>query len=234
MFSIGSGAATAERDVEAVTECPFRLGDADVELADQAFAGGEVGDALVDRVELEQRVTGEVHLGDQALGEAGAEVAVVDVVGAPGVVVVLPGVGARFDGDEFVVAVGVGEDAAFADEVGIDGGVMLVAGVLVAAGGVGLPHLDDGVGDRAAVFVGDGAVDDDAFTECQFAIDDGDVGDFAEFAGVELRARGFGDGVWHADQRLRRMARMGAAVGGRIVERLGVGHVGAKGDRPIG
>src|SRR4029453_2491241 len=43
-----------------------------------------------DRVEGEQRVAGEVHLGDEPLGEGPPEQREVDVGGPPGVVVVLP------------------------------------------------------------------------------------------------------------------------------------------------
>ena len=107
----------------------------------------------------------EVHLRDQALREGLAEYREVDVRRAPTVGVVAPWVGAGFDGAEVVVAVGVGERAPAAAEVGVYGcqvGVFLVA---VAAASVGLPDFQQGVGHGAAVFVEHAAVDDDALAD---------------------------------------------------------------------
>ena len=87
-----------------------------------------VGHRVVDRVKRQQRVAGEVHLGDQPLGERAAEEAEVDVRGPPGVVVVAPRVGAGLDRDEPVAAALVGDRAADAGEVRVErGGVVLAA-----------------------------------------------------------------------------------------------------------
>ena len=108
----GCGAAAGEHDVPAVAGAPLVLGDVVVVGGDQAVAGRRVGDRLVDRVEREERVAREVHLGDQPLGEVGAEQREVDVRRPPGVVVVAPRVGAGLDGGEPVAAVVVGQAAA--------------------------------------------------------------------------------------------------------------------------
>ena len=75
----GGRAAAAQHDVEAVAERPFGLGDVEVEFRDQALARAGIGDAVVDRVERQQRVAGEIHLGDQPLREAAAEQREMDV-----------------------------------------------------------------------------------------------------------------------------------------------------------
>src|SRR5262249_59915542 len=85
-----------------------------------------------------------------------------DVIGPPGIGMVAPGIGARFDRNEAVATLGIGEDAAGAVEIGIERRVVLVAVDLVAAGGIGLPDLDHGVRDGAAVLVDDAPGDDDA------------------------------------------------------------------------
>ncbi len=72
---------------------------------DQPFPGLRVDHRLVDRVEREQGVAREVHLGDHPLGELGAEQREVDVRGAPRVAVVAPGIGAGLDRGEPVDAV---------------------------------------------------------------------------------------------------------------------------------
>ena len=127
--SIGARRArcpTGSRAPTPARSCPCRTGD-------QAVPGLLVGDRAEDRVVGEQRVAGEVHLGDQPLGERRAEHREVDVRGPPGVVVVAPRVGARLDGDEPVAAVVVGEAAAGAGEVGVERRGVLVAQVGVAA-----------------------------------------------------------------------------------------------------
>ena len=65
--------------------------------------------------------------------------------GPPGVVVVLPGIGAGLDRDEAVAAVVVGHDAAAAREVRVERRRVLVDAMAVAAGRVGLPDLDQRV-----------------------------------------------------------------------------------------
>src|SRR5690606_41349798 len=77
----------------------------------------------------------------------------VDVRRPPGVDVVAPGVGAGPDGGEPVGALGVGEGAAHAGEVGVQRRVVLLAPMRVPPGRVGLPDLHQLPGDGASVAV---------------------------------------------------------------------------------
>src|SRR5471030_3000587 len=83
----------------------------------------------------------------------------------PGIVVVLPRIGAGLDGDELVLAVVVGAGAATAGEVGIERRVVLVPGMMVAASRVALPDLEHRPRDRFAVFVEHAAMNYDALAQ---------------------------------------------------------------------
>ena len=209
--------AAAQHHVEPVAERPVGLGDVQVEGGDQPVARGEVRHRVEDRVERQQRVAGEIHLGDQAGGEGRAEIGEMDVVRPPGVLVVGPRIGAGADGQELVAPLRVGEDAAVAVEVGIERRVVLVGRMVVAAGGIGLPDLDHGVGHRAAGFVGDGAGDDDALAQRGLAGGHRQVGERREVLRREAGAGGLGDGVRDLDRRLVRMPLDGAEIGRRVV-----------------
>ena len=87
------------------------------------------------------------------------------VRGPPCVVVIAPRVRRGLNGDEAVGAVRAGQDAADAGEVGIEWRVVVVDVVTVTPGRVGLPHLDQRIGDRFAVFVQHAAGDDDALAD---------------------------------------------------------------------
>src|SRR5262245_12080207 len=103
------GAAPAEHDVEAEPERPGGLGQVELERADQTLASLLVADRVEDRIEREERIAREVHLGDEPIGNRAAEDREVDVGGAPGVRMVLPRVRPGLDGDEPVFAVLVGQ-----------------------------------------------------------------------------------------------------------------------------
>ena len=120
---------------------------------------------MKDRIELKQRIAGEIHLRDQPCGERGAEEGKVNVLWAPGVVVIFPRVSAGPHCDKTVAAVFVGESAAFAGEIRVERRVVLVIFVQVASGGVGLPNFNEGFADGAAIFVDDASADSDAFAE---------------------------------------------------------------------
>src|SRR5688500_9387611 len=92
------GVLAAQHDVPPVAERPLGHGGVQVEPGHHRLAGLRVADRVEDRVVGAQRVAREVHLGDQPLGERGAEQREVDVRGPPGVVVVAPRVRARLDG----------------------------------------------------------------------------------------------------------------------------------------
>src|SRR4029450_8996723 len=104
-------------------------------------AGGGTDAGLQDRIEWEQRVAREVHLGDHPLGELSAEQREVDMCRAPGVAVVLPWVRPRLDRGKPVGPVISGQTPADPGEVRVDRRRMLVTFVQVSAAGVGLPDL---------------------------------------------------------------------------------------------
>ena len=96
--------------------------------------------------------------------------------GSPGVVVVAPGIGAGLDRRERVAAVLVGQAAAHAGEVRVEGRGVLVALVHVAAGRVGLPDLDQLVPHRPSVAVRDPAGDLQPLADGFARVLDGEVG----------------------------------------------------------
>jgi len=195
-----------------------------IENGDEAVAGVFVGGAIENGVVGKKGIAGEIHLGYQARGEGGAENGKVNVGGTPGVVVIAPGIFAGLDGDETVAALVVGEGVAAAGEVGVERGLMLIAAVKITAGGVGLPEFDEGVRDRAAVFIEDAAADDDAFAE-GFAgglaseVAGFDVDEF----GAEGRAGDFRKRVGKIDERLFGSAFEAGAIGRMEMRRLGAG-----------
>jgi hypothetical protein len=95
--------------------------------------------------------------------------------GPPGVQVVAPWVGARLDRDEPVAALAVGQAPAGAVEVGVERGVVVVDAVVVAAGRVGLPDLQERVRDRPPVGIEDPAGEDDPLAERGGAVAAGQV-----------------------------------------------------------
>src|SRR5581483_12501765 len=94
----------------------------------------------------------------------------------PRIGVVPPRIGTRRDGGERVVAVAVGDGAAGAGEVRVERRRVAVDGVDVAAGGIGLPDLDQRIGEGVPVLVYDRAVDDDALAERLAGVLAGQVG----------------------------------------------------------
>src|SRR5437763_14076699 len=70
--------AAAQHDVSVVAEGPLGLGQLDVEVGDQPLPGLLVGHRVEDRVERQQRVAREVHLGTQPLGERAGDEREVD------------------------------------------------------------------------------------------------------------------------------------------------------------
>jgi len=128
-------------------------GDVVVVVGNQSVSGLSVGDRLIDRVQREQRVAGEVHLGDQPLREFRSEHREVDVGWAPSVAVVPPRIRPWLDRGEAVASVVIGQAAADAGEVGVDRGRVLITLVDVATAGVGLPDLDELTSHRPSVAV---------------------------------------------------------------------------------
>src|SRR5262249_28741892 len=142
-----------EDDVELVAERPLGHGTREVEARYQLCARRLVGDRLVDRIDLQQRIAGEVHLRDQPLAEVVPEQGKMDVRGPPGVGVVLPRVGARLEGEEGVAPRAAGEEEPGGGKVRIQRRGVRGGGVAGAPPRVPLPHLDQGAGQWPAVAV---------------------------------------------------------------------------------
>ena len=100
---------------------------------------------LAIRTERDQRVALEIQLGDQPLAKAVAEDRHVDMHRPPVIAAIRPGIGARADGQELVVAVFIRQRTAAAAEIGVERRQIAVLLVAVAPAGIGLPYLDQGV-----------------------------------------------------------------------------------------
>ena len=83
------------------------------------------------------------------------------MVGAPGVVMIAPGIGPRLDRDKAVASDPIRNTTPRAHEIWIDGRVMLIVGVNIASRRVGLPNFQQGIGHGTAVLVADHAGYDD-------------------------------------------------------------------------
>src|SRR5207302_9822075 len=138
---------------ELVSQGPLGLRGGKVEAGDEALAGFFVGDRLGDGIEGKKRIAGKIHLGDQPGGKCRSQQREMNVGGPPGVGMVSPGISARFDSDEFVEAIGIGEGASCSSEVGIERSWMVVVDVQIASGGIGLPDFNQGVGNGTSIVV---------------------------------------------------------------------------------
>src|SRR5918997_645501 len=159
------GLATSQHHVELVRERPLRHGFTEVEVGDHPLPVPRVAHRVEDRVLEEQRIAREVHLRHEARGERVSEQGEVDVGGAPGVGMVLPGVRARLDRDEAVAALVVGHAPPRTGEIRVERGRMAVHVVLVASRGVRLPDLDQSVAHGPPVSVEDAPVQDHPLPE---------------------------------------------------------------------
>src|SRR5437868_3596792 len=88
-----------------------------------------------------------------------------DVSRPPGVGVVEPGIDAWTNGQKGLDPVLIGQATAHAQEIGIEGPRPLIAFVQVAASGIGLPDLQQGVGYRISLVVEHTAGDNDALAD---------------------------------------------------------------------
>src|SRR5437588_10491064 len=125
-----------------------------------------------------------------------------DVRRTPGVWVVLPGICTRANRQESVDTVSICQAAAHAQKVRIERSRPLITFVEVAAGGIGLPDLQEGVRQRFATVVEYAAGHNDALADrlatgpriarqvCVFRCDSTDGGSRPR----QLRA-----GQWHID-----------------------------------
>src|SRR4029077_818708 len=107
---LGPGSLVAgDDDVPSVAARVFGLSQVMVVGGDQPLACNGIHDGLVDRIQTEQLVAREIHLGDQTLGEGSSEYREVNVRWAPSISVIAPRVGAGLDGQKAVRSVGLGQ-----------------------------------------------------------------------------------------------------------------------------
>src|ERR1700692_1103151 len=105
----GWGVAPPKHDIKAKAEREIGFRAQPVERGNQAPARGFFVHAVKNGIEFEERIARKIHLGDQAGGKRGAEEGKVNVLWAPGVVMIFPRISARANGEEAVAAVVVGE-----------------------------------------------------------------------------------------------------------------------------
>src|SRR5271154_5060924 len=155
--------------------------------------------------------------------------------GAPDVLAVPPGIGAGLDRREVIAALIVGCATPGAAEVGVKRRGPAVGAVSVAAGGVGLPDLDERISQRLTLGVEYPAADGDALAdrltivlarEVGVAIADGPIWE-------QLRARDLSDGVRQMDERVLGMTKRGRPVGRGVERRMGIGGVALVAPRRI-
>jgi hypothetical protein len=83
--------------------------------------------------------------------------------------VIAPGIGARLDAEKLIATFLVRQTAARSQEIRIDGRVMLIHNMNVAACGVGLPHLDQRIRDRLTPIIQNPTGHDEALPQ-RFAV----------------------------------------------------------------
>ena len=155
----------AQYNVERIGKCIVRFRPLHVEPRDESLARGCMRDAVEDRIQGLQRVTGKVHLRDQARENAGAKEREMNMRRPPCVVVIAPGIGPGLDGLEPVITVFVGDGTALASEIRIERGIIGVNFVAVASRSIGLPDFHQRASNRPAIFVKYPAVHVDAFSK---------------------------------------------------------------------
>ena len=134
-----------------------------------------------------------------------------------------PRICAGFDGEKAVLAFIIRNRAPGAEKIGIERRGMIIAGVAVPPGGVGLPHLDERLAHRPAVFIEHPARYDDPLAE-RFTgeVPRQIVVGFAQRIVPVHRTRDFRERVRQRNGGLR-----GRPPEGRFVVRIGVVRLGA-------
>ena len=214
-----------EHEIELVAEGVIADSGVPVELRDQAVARGFIADAIENGIVRQQRVAGKIHLRDETGGERRTENGEMNMRGAPGVVMIAPGIGAGANGDEAKISVFISEHVPGAGKVRIERSVMLVYGVVVTPGGIGLPDFDESVGDGASVFIEYAAADDDALAERGCGVLLGEIAGLGVDHGrVKNRAGDFRKRVGQMDGGIFGRALDGGDVGRMKVVRLRTGR----------
>src|SRR5579864_2438406 len=149
------GLPSAQDDVELKAQRPLCLRYSQVEVGDQALSGARIWNGLKDGIKGKERVTRKVHLCDQARSKGISKKRKMNVGRTPCILMVLPGIGARFDGNEAIAPTLISKGAAGAGKVRIQRRRMVIAIVAVAAGGIGLPNFNQCVRNWATIIIQD-------------------------------------------------------------------------------
>src|SRR4051794_29243568 len=134
-----SGFASAQNNIEAIAERLERNGRVPIELGDQAVACSFVRGAVENRIERYQRIAGKKHLRDQPRSEGRPEDRHVNMRRAPCILGVRPWILARPNRYETIAAFRIGQGMSASGKVGVEGCIVLIVAVKIAAGGVRLP-----------------------------------------------------------------------------------------------
>src|SRR3989441_7415289 len=209
------GVAAAQHEVEAVAQRILRHRHVDVEGRDEPLARVHVGNAVEDWVQCEQRITGEIHLRDEACSETRTKETEMDMLWPPRVVVIAPRIRAWLHRHETIHAALVGHDAPDAAEMRINRRIMLIDVMRVAAGGIRLPDLNERPTDRSGVFVKHPSGDDDPLAQRFAAVPATEVCiSSAHGCAVETRSRDLRDRLLKPNRRLLGRALQRARVRG--------------------
>ena len=142
----------------------MRLGDAHIERRNQQLTAFG-WHAQENRVILKQRITGEVHLRHQTVGDIGPKQRKVNVVGTPCVVVIPPRISSRFDGVKFIISFRISHAASCTQEIRIKWRIVFVYFMYIPAGRIGLPDFNERIRNRLPVFVHYLSMHHDSFTQ---------------------------------------------------------------------
>src|SRR5271154_5129619 len=159
------GLAATQDKIKPEAKSPFGLGYLQIKSGDQPLPGWFVGYRLKDGIICQERVAGKIHLCDQAGGECASEERKMDVGWTPGIVVVVPRVGAGLDRHKPITAVGIGQGSSGPGEIWIQRRGVIVLFVAITSGSVGLPDFQQSVRNWPATIVEDSPLHNDAFAE---------------------------------------------------------------------
>ena len=212
----------AENDIETKAERMAGHRRAPVKQGYQAMSSFIVWNAIKNRIEWQQRISGKIHLRDQAREQPGSEERKVNVGRAPGIGVILPRVSTRFYGNQTVIALAIRQHASAAREIRVERRAMLIHAMAIASRRIGLPDFDQRSGNRASLFIQDTPAHNDAFSDGFAAMLPSEVIIvLADVAMAEDRATKLRQGVREQDQGPFWESFARGSVGGVIVIWLG-------------
>src|SRR6266403_2210101 len=173
---------TSQHDIKTIAKRPLWLCGFQIELRNHPLPRLFIWHGLKDWIEGKQGIAWEIHLRNQSRDKGSAKNREVNVGGAPGIVVIQPGISARLDRYETISPIFVRKCASAAGKVWIQRRRMLVLYMYVPPGRVRLPNLDQGVWHPAPIAIQHPPGDDDPFAlrfsgmlACQIVVDLRDI-----------------------------------------------------------